>query len=295
MIGREKVLSIYRFTAGILLFVLVQCITLLAGFEVSAADGGEPSGQSKAEKFTLPFFDGIKLQTTNCNPKLTNANHLIDDVNDLTGSNLDDWKTIVIQTVDVVLWKDLSRYFKGDFCVAGSTGSLISSSTGFRGTPLDLGIRMRQRYSAVELWSNIYFYPFTTDYKDHYKSGHVIEPFIAAGIGYTYFRSESVFKLRKGGYFYDRLRTNWNADDWAFKMMTGFNVNLGNVTPRFDRWIITIAAFQIWNRMKGHSNMYMTEGMKVGGKKVPLNLHGRNRMDIDLTGPYFSFAIGRYF
>jgi len=276
----------------ILLFGLYCCAVVGPLTTVSYADEGDPK---TSKKFSLPFFDGIKLQTTNCNPKLTNANHLVDAVNKVTGADLDNWDTLLIQSADVVLWKDLSRYFKTDVCVAGSTGSLVSSGTAFKKTPLDFKLRMRQRYSAVELWSNLYFYPFTTDYKDQYKSGHIIEPFIAAGIGYTFFRSESVFKLRKGDYFYNRLRTNWNGDDWAFKMMTGFNVNLGNVTPRFNRWIITIAAFQIWNRMQGHSNMYVTEGLKLGGHSVPLNLHGNQKMDIDLTGPYFSLAIGRYF
>ncbi|HII15733.1 MAG TPA: hypothetical protein HA362_05465, partial [Nanoarchaeota archaeon] len=145
----------------------------------------------------------------------------------MTGSGLRDWDTISIFTLDIVLWKDLSKYFKTDFAISGTTGSLVSSSNGFKGTPLDTAIRMRQRYTTLELWTNLYFYPFTTDYKYEYKSGHIIEPFIAAGFGYTLFRSESVFKMRKSNLFYDMIRNNWTQGEWAYKMMTGFNINLG--------------------------------------------------------------------
>ncbi|MCP4629203.1 MAG: hypothetical protein GY850_37720, partial [bacterium] len=245
--------------------------------------------------FKLPFFDGIKLQTTNSNPKLTNANHMIEDVNRLTGSGLRDWDTLIIQTVDIVLWKDLSKYFKADIAVAGSTGSLVSSSKGFRGTPLEMGIRMRQRYSALALWTNIYFFPLTTNYKKQSKSGHTFEPFISAGLGHTFFRSESVFKLRKGRAFYNRIKNNWYGSAWAYKIMTGFNVNLENITPKLTGWIITISALQIWNRLKGRSSMHLTDGRQLGGRAVNADLRVSNRMDIDLSGPHFSFAIGRSF
>jgi hypothetical protein len=279
----------------LLLLILCTPISFVFAGQENAVEDPDSSIRAERKKIKVPFFDGIKLQTTNCYPKLTNANHMIENVNDLTGSSLRDWDTIIIQTIDVVLWKDLSKYFKTDFAVAVSTGSLVSSSNGFRGTPLEMGIRMRQRYSVVEFWTNFYFYPFTTDYKDEYKSGHVIEPFIAAGFGYTFFRSESVFKLRKGGVFYNRIRNNWNGGEWATKLMTGFNVNLGNVSPKMDRWVITFSAFLIWNRLKGHSNMHLTDGLQVFGRPVDVNLQKSNRMDIDLSGSYFSLAIGRYF
>ena len=260
-----------------------------------AGEAPAASGESGSGKFKIPFFDGIKLQTSNSQPKLTNANHVIGDINHLTGSDLKNWDTMTIQTIDLVLWKDLSKYFKTDFAVAGATGSLISSSTGFSQTPLDVAIRMRQRYSAVELWSNIYFYPLTTDYKDQYASGRIIEPFIAAGLGYTFFRSEAAFKLRKGGYFYDSAKSNWSQNEWGYKMMTGFNVNLGNVSPQMKRWLITVSAFQIWNRLQGHAKMHLTDELKIGGRRIPVDITARQRMDIDLSGPCFSIAVGRYF
>ena len=261
----------------------------------SAGEAPAASGESGPGKFKMPFFDGVKLQTTNSQPKLTNANHVIGDINRFTGSDLKNWDTMLIQTIDLVLWKDLSKYFKADFAIAGSTGPLISSSTGFQQTPLDVAIRMRQRYSAVELWSNLYFYPLTTDYKDQYFSGRIIEPFIAVGLGYTFFRSETAFKVRKGGYLYDRAQSNWSKSEWGYKMMTGFNVNLGNVFPQMDRWIITVSAFQIWNRLQGHAKLHLTDDLKIGGRRIPVDIIARQRMDIDLTGPCFSIAVGRYF
>ncbi len=279
---------IKHFNTSIIRSLILFATGIIVCFSTEAIHAGE-------KKINIPFFDGIKLQISNAYPKLTNANHMIEDVNKTAGSSLRDWDTIDIFTLDVVLWKDLSKYFKTDFAVSVSTGSLVSSSNGFNGTPLDMGIRMRQRYSTIEFWTNFYYYPFTTDYRDEYRSGHIIEPFIAAGIGYTFFRSESVFKIRKGNLLYNRIRNNWNKGEWAYKMMTGFNVNLGNVTPELDRWVITCSAFYIWNRLKGRSNLHLTDGMTVFGRPVNVNIQKSNRMDIDLTGPCFSLAIGRYF
>lgn len=266
-----------------------------AASEPTGGSAGAPDNATIARTITIPFFDGIKLQTTNAYPKLTNANHMIDDINDLTGGNLRDWGTIDILTADVVLWKDLSKYFKTDVAVSYTSGSLLSSSSGFKGTPLDMGIRMRQRYTTLEVWTNLYYYPFTTTYKDQYVSGHVIEPFLAVGLGHVFFRSESVFKFRKHNILYNRIRNNWYGSEWAFKAMTGFNVNPGAFSPRFKRWVITFSAFQIWNRLQGHSSMHLTDGLKVFNRPVNADIRTNNRMDIDLTGYHFSLAVGRYF
>lgn len=284
------------YQTGMFLFFLL-CTPVVLSFasqeQVDAVTDGDHHEENK--EFTIPFFDGVKIQSTNAYPKLTNANHMIHDINKLTGSSLRDWDTLHIFTLDIVFWKDLSKYFKTDLAISGATGSLLSSSNGFRGTPLDLSIRMRQRYTTLELWSNLYFYPFMTDYQEAYRSGHIIEPFIAVGFGYTFFRSESVFKFRKSNLFYNRIRNNWNDGYWGYKMMSGFNVNLGNVRARWERWLITFSAFQIWNRLKGHSSMHLTDGMKIIGRPVNTDIRQKNRMDIDLTGYHFSLAIGRYF
>jgi hypothetical protein len=277
------------------MMVLMQGFIAIAGSAWPAGSFDSTESQTDPRKLTVPFFDGIKLQTTNCYPKLTNASHVIHKINELTGSGLRDWDTIVVQSLDIVLWRDISKYFKTDIALATATGSLVSSSNGFTGTPLDMGIRMRQRYTAVELWSNFYWYPLTTDCRDRYSSGRIFEPFIAAGLGYTFFRSESVFKMRKSDIFYNRIRNNWNADYWAYKMMAGFNINLGNVSPVLKQWIVTCSAFQIWNRLKGHSNAHLTEGTRILGRPVTINIQQSNKMDIDLTGQYYSIAVGRYF
>ncbi len=260
---------------------------------VHAGGGEEPSASTT--RIRIPFFDGIKLQTTNIYPKLTNANHMIRDINTMTGSSLRDWDTIWVESIDIVLWKDLSKYFKTDFAVAYSSGSLLSSSTGFRGMPMAVGIRMRQRYSALAMWTNLYFYPLTTNCRDEYRSGLLLEPFVAAGLGYTYFRSESVFKLRKQNLLYDRVRVNWNDSEWGCKLMVGFNLNLGKINPRLEKWLITVSAFQVWNRLKGNAVTHFTDGLKLGGVPVNVDLRASRRMDIDLSGQYYSLAIGVYF
>jgi hypothetical protein len=182
----------------------------------------------------------------------------------------------------------VSRYFKADFAIAGTVGELTDSdSASFYGfIPADL--RMRQRYSLLMFWTNLYYYPFKTNCRS-YKSGNIIEPFIAGGLGYTFFRSESTFKIRNtpGNYYDGRIRNNWNGNDWAFKMMTGFNINPGNINPKLEGWVVTFSAFYIWNRMKGHSSLNDNTGTNI--------LESPVRMDIDLTGYNFSLAVGHYF
>lgn len=273
-----------------IIFLIAILTIMFFSSTPGTALGKEPEGKSNAlekeKKFEVPFFDGIKFQITQSNPKLSTASHSVHDLNDIAGTDLDDWDDIDIFTLDIVLWKDLSRYFKADFAIAGTTGELTDSGTAFAGTFFESDLRMRQRYSALLLWTNFYYYPFTTNYKDEYKSGHLIEPFIAGGLGYTFFRSESTFKIR-GGPVEGRIRNNWNGNDWGFKMMTGFNINPGNINPKLEGWVVTFSAFYIWNRMKGHSSLNDSTGLGL--------LPSPTRMDIDLTGYNFSLAIGHYF
>jgi len=273
----------------IIFFISLLTIIIFSS-TLGTAFGNEDTVTSKPlkkeTKFKVPFFDGIKVQTTNSSPKLTNASHTIHDLNDIAGTNLDDWDDIDIFTFDIVLWKDLSRYFKADFAIAGATGELTDKDTATNFEPIVQDVRMRQRYSALMFWTNLYYYPFTTNYKDEYKSGHLIEPFIAGGIGYTLFRSESTFKLRNG-FVNGKIRNNWNGNDWAFKMMTGFNINPEVLNPKLEGWVVTFSAFYIWNRMKGNSSIKDTTGLNL--------IESPARMDIDLTGYNFSLAIGHYF
>ncbi len=273
-----------------IIFLITLLTIIIFSSTLGTAFGKEDDCTSKnlrkEKKFKVPFFDGIKFQITNANPKLTNASHVIHNINDLTGTDLDDWDDIDIFTLDLVLWKDLSRYFKTDFAIAGTVGELTDSSTATKLQPLAQSIRMRQRYSALMLWTNLYYYPFKTNCRS-YKSGNIIEPFIAGGLGYTFFRAESTFKIR-GDFIEGRIRNNWNGNDWAFKMMTGFNINPGNINPKLEGWVVTFSAFYIWNRMKGHSSLNYSSGL-------PKLLASPVRMDIDLTGYNFSLAVGHYF
>jgi hypothetical protein len=270
-------------------------LALILSVAAAAPPASAGDNATRTARFRIPYVDGIKLQTTYLEPKLTNANHLIRDINRVAGTRLRDWDTMWIQTIDIVLWKDLSRYFKTDYAVAYSSGCLLDSGRALAGSPAEFGIRMRQRYTALALWTNLYFYPLTTDCKNRYASGRIFEPFVAGGLGHTFFTSESVFKIRKRGWLYNQVRNDWRTSDWAWKMMAGFNLNLGNANPRLRGWLVTCSAFQIWNRMQGHSTMHLTDVLRIGKRRIPARLKKRNHMDIDLSGPYFSIAVGRYF
>jgi hypothetical protein len=274
-----------------IIFLIALLTIIIFSSTLGTAFGKEDDCTNKNmredKKFKVPFFDGIKFQISNVNPKLTHASHMIDDLNDEFGTDLDDWDSIDIFTFDLVLWRDLSRYFKADFAIAGTTGELTDSDKGTILGLIPMNLGMRQRYSALLLWTNLYYYPFKTNCRS-YKSGNIIEPFIAGGLGYTFFRSESTFKLRNtpGGSFDGRVRNNWNGNDWAFKMMTGFNINPGNINPKLEGWVVTFSAFYVWNRLKGNSSLNNNTGLPFPSPVT---------MDIDFTGYNFSLAVGHYF
>ncbi len=275
---------------------LISLLTLIIfsstlGTAFGKEDACTSKNLRKEKKFKVPGFDGIKFQITKARPKLTHASHEIHALNTQFGTDLDDWDDIDIFTLDLVLWRDLSRYFKTDFAISGTVGELTDSDTAsFYGGLAEAPLRMRQRYSTLMFWTNLYYYPFKTNCRS-YKSGNIIEPFIAGGLGYTFFRSESTFKIRNNP-FEGRIRNNWNGNDWAFKMMTGFNINPGNINPKLEGWVVTFSAFYIWNRMKGHSSYNYSSGLNPAFESA---LGSSTRMDIDLTGYNFSLAIGHYF
>ena len=65
-------------------------------------------------KYPFRIFDGCKVQITSSHPKLTHVNHQVDFINKIANTNLRDWDSMKIVTFDIVLWKDLSKYFKID-------------------------------------------------------------------------------------------------------------------------------------------------------------------------------------
>jgi len=245
----------------------------------------------KALRYPFRFFDGVKLQITNSYPKLTHVKHQIDFVNAVAQTNLRDWDSMDIFTLDLVVWKELTKYLKVDFAVAVSSGALLTSDTAFR-TTLRVNTRFRQRYDILMLWSNIYFYPLTYNYKDN-RPNRLIDPFFALGLGCSILREETAIKFRKGA-FYDRVVTNFNDIDVAYKVMAGIDLNLGRMTERLERYGLTFTVYKIWNRLEGHANTHLTEGLSLG-MPVGIDLHYKEPMDVDITGLCFSLALSYRF
>jgi hypothetical protein len=245
----------------------------------------------EAVEYPLHFFDGIKIQITNSHPKLTHVNHQVDFINRIARTNLRDWDSMDIFTFDIVLWKDLSKYFKIDFAVAVSSGALETSDKAFRNT-LSISTRFRQRYDVLLFWTNLYYYPLTCTFQNS-APNRILDPFLAIGLGYTFLREETSVKFRKGK-LYDRVITNYNDRSVGYKLMVGFDVKLGKFSKSLEKFGLTFTAYQIWNRMKGHANVHLTEGLKVG-RQIDIDLKYKEPMDIDLTGIHFSVALSYRF
>jgi hypothetical protein len=113
--------------------------------------------------------------------------------------------------------------------------------------------------------------------------------FIGGGMGYTFLREETSIKLRQRR-FYNRIKSNYNDKDIGYKLLAGFDVNLAKLSKRIDHWGITITAFKIWNRMKGHANVHLTEDLKILAP-IKIDVGYKERMDVDLTGMCYSIAL----
>ncbi len=247
---------------------------------------------NKILKNSLHFFDGGKIQITNSHPKLTHSNHQIDFVNDVARTNFRDLDSIDVFTLDFMLWKDLSKHCRIDITVSLFSGALETSDKGFRNT-LNINTRFRQRYDVMSLWSNLYYYPLTYNYKEH-KPNRLIDPFLAIGLGYTILRSETTIKFRKRA-SYDRVTINYNDKAVGYKLMLGFDFNLGRLSKDLERYGLTFSVCHIWNRMKGHANSHLTEDLKIGSRNIDIDLRHKERMDIDLTGVCYSVALSYRF
>ena len=251
----------------------------------------QESNFKKILQYPFSFFDGAKIQLTYSQPKLTHVNHQIDMINNLLNTNLRDWDSKNIFTVDLVLWKELLKYFKVDFAVVLSSGALKTSDTAFRNT-LHFNTRFRQKYDILMLWSNFYYYPLTYNIKEH-KPDRLFDPFFGGGLGYTFLREETSVKLSKGG-FYNKVLSNYNDKEIGYKVLGGFDMNLGKLSNRLENWGLTFTVLKIWNRMKGHANVHLTEDLR-GIKPIDIDLRYKERMDIDLTGMNYSIAISYKF
>ena len=246
----------------------------------------------KILKYSLHFFDGGKIQITNSYPKLTHANHQIDFINDIARTNLRDLDSKDIFTLDFVLWKDLSKHFRVDIAVSLFSGALETSDKGFKNT-LNINTRFRQRYDVLSLWSNFFYYPLTYNYKEH-KPNRLIDPFLAAGLGYTILRSETAIKFRRKN-SYDRVINNYNDKAVGYKLMVGFDLNLGRLSKGLERYGLTFTVSHIWNRMKGHANTHLTKDLKIRNRNIDVDLRHKERMDIDLSGMCYSLALSYKF
>lgn len=100
-------------------------------------------------------------------------------------------------------------------------------------------------------------------------------------------------KFRRLG-FYNRVLTNFNEKNVGYKVLAGFDVNLGKLSKRMDKFGLTFTVLKIWNRMKGHSNVHLTEDLRI---ITPINvdLGYKEPMDIDLTGMNYSIALSYRF
>jgi len=97
-----------------LLTIIIFSSTLGTAF--GKEDDCTNKNKRKEKKLKVPFFDGIKFQITKARPKLTNASHVIHNINDVAGTDLDDWDDIDIFTLRHCFVERPVKIFQSRLC-----------------------------------------------------------------------------------------------------------------------------------------------------------------------------------
>jgi len=87
---------------------------------------------------------------------------------------------------------------------------------------------------------------------------------------------------------------NFNDKDVGYKVLAGFDFNVGKLSKRMNKFGLTFTVSKVWNRMKGRSNVHLTEDLKII-TPINLDLGYKEPIDIDLTGVNYSIALSYNF
>jgi len=242
-----------------ILAIAAAAAVLLAGFAVPAraADDGKP------------YYFTLYLQQSW--PKQSVTNGQIQQINQMFGTNFDDWSDIANLSLGAQLFKRVSPHWKVGLQLDYSQGSIEGSAT----VPTEAGdahLAFEQRYSVyADLYIVAHFLPCPSCTR--------VIPFIYGGGGYGYEKDKTTLSL-KNDYIDEGLLVENSGWFPTFSAGLGIDVPLSSKNP----WYMEFGAAYVWARM---TNTVPASGSLAPAPEVTA--------DTDFTGPNIWIGIGTRF
>ncbi len=237
----------------------VAATALLVGLAspAAAADDGKP------------YYFTLYLQQSW--PKQSVANGQIQQINQMFGTDFDDWSDIANLSVGAQLFKKVSPRWKVGLQLDYSQGAIKGHAT----VPTEAGdarLSFEQRYSTyADLYLIAHFLPCA--------SCTSVIPFVYGGGGFGYEKDRTTLTLRNDFINQGLVVDN---DGWfpTFSAGVGIDVPLSSRTP----WYMEFGAAYVWARM---INTVPASGELAPAPKVTA--------DTDFTGPNVWIGVGTRF
>jgi len=216
-----------------------------------------------------PYYFTIYLQQAW--PKQTATNAQIQQINQMFGTNFDDWSDIANLSLGAQLFKRVSPHWKVGLQLDYSQGGIKGHAT----VPTEAGdarLAFEQRYSTyVDLYVVAHYLPCPSCTR--------VIPFIYGGGGYGYEKDRTTLTL-KNDYIDQGLLVNNSGWFPTFSAGVGIDVPLSSK----NSWYLELGAAYVWARM---TNTVPATGALAPAPTVTA--------DTDFTGPNIWIGFGRRF
>lgn len=242
-----------RMVAGAALVVLIG---LACGVPAYAAD-------------PAPWYFTFYLQQSY--PKQTNTNMQIQQINQMFGTDFNDWSDVANLSVGAQLFKRVSPYWKVGLQVDYSQGSIKGNAT----VPTEAGpaeFSFEQRYNIyADLYAVAHFLPCPSCTR--------VVPFIYGGVGMGYEKDRTTLTL-SNQFINEGLQVDNSGWFPTYSAGLGIDVPLSSK----DRWYLEFGGAYVWARM--------TKTVPASGSLAPAPVV---TADTDFTGPNYWIGIGLKF
>jgi len=195
----------------------------------------------------------------------------IQQINQMFGTNLDDWSDVANLNIGFQLYKRVSPHWKVGLQLDYSQGSIKGHGT----VPTEAGdarLSFEQRYSTyVDLYVTAHYLPCVSCTR--------VIPFVYLGGGYGYEKDKTTLTLGND-YFSQGLQVANDGSFPTFSAGVGIDVPLSSRNP----WYLEFGVAYVWARM--------TNTVPASGELAPASTV---TADTDFTGPNVWIGIGTRF
>ena len=232
---------------------------LFAGFAppARAADDGKP------------YYFTVYLQQSW--PKQTATNAQIQQINQMFGTNFDDWSDVANLNLGLQLYKRVSPHWKLGLQLDYSQGAIKGHAT----VPTEAGdarLAFEQRYNIyVDLYVTAHYLPCVSCTR--------VIPFVYLGGGYGYEKDKTTLSL-SNDYFNQGLLVKNDGSFPTVSAGVGIDVPL---SPK-NTWYMELGVAYVWARM--------THTVPASGELAPAP---QVTADTDFTGPNIWIGLGKRF